>query len=455
MIVFPEGGVVRLAAPVEPGETIMVTQRWMRRQAICRAVHSKSYSNVRGFLRFEFCNPQPGFWGVQFPADAAGAAERPETPRRPAASPAEPKPPAAVPVAIIPVAKPPKATPAVPAAELPATTKPQIPAVAPVENAPIPPKRRTPVAEPVATGAFSVPAPPAPRVARRSASPKPLDLKALLNGGGVQPPRREGEIGSSQNEPRHEQSIHPKRRRGVRKLAFVTAGLLAVMAVGVAESPFYLSRQEIGGAGLLFYVKPQEIGVAHVPAFMPPRAPEPELSHSGSLEAPPVSEGAVSSRQPRLAPTRQRPVPPAVRAGVPDMRLVPPVEAPTLVDSGELEAPEIRAAPTRPASAVSGGLLPTAPSPPPIGGNIQPPQLVKSVPPVYPAAARLSGVTGSVVIEAMVDEHGNVGEMNVISGHHMLRQAALDAVAQRKYEPATLNGEPVAMRLRLTIHFRR
>jgi protein TonB len=62
-------------------------------------------------------------------------------------------------------------------------------------------------------------------------------------------------------------------------------------------------------------------------------------------------------------------------------------------------------------------------------------------------------VEGDVVIEAVIDAEGNVVEAKVISGHALLLSAALDAVRQWKYEPTYLNGEPVPVRLRVSVTF--
>jgi periplasmic protein TonB len=44
--------------------------------------------------------------------------------------------------------------------------------------------------------------------------------------------------------------------------------------------------------------------------------------------------------------------------------------------------------------------------------------------------------------------------MNVVSGPTLLHQAAMDALKQWKYQPASLDGKPVPMRLTVTIRFR-
>jgi TonB family protein len=90
----------------------------------------------------------------------------------------------------------------------------------------------------------------------------------------------------------------------------------------------------------------------------------------------------------------------------------------------------------------------------PIGGRVQLARLLKSVPPVYPPFARTSHVAGDVKLDALIDVNGNVMELKVVSGPPILRQPAMDAVRQWKYEPARLNGQPVVLHLDVTVRFR-
>jgi protein TonB len=75
------------------------------------------------------------------------------------------------------------------------------------------------------------------------------------------------------------------------------------------------------------------------------------------------------------------------------------------------------------------------------------------VDPEYPALARQAHLSGTVVINAVIDEHGNVVQARVVSGHPLLVSEALKAVLQWKYEPTTLNGQPVSVELQVQVHF--
>ena len=100
----------------------------------------------------------------------------------------------------------------------------------------------------------------------------------------------------------------------------------------------------------------------------------------------------------------------------------------------------------------SKGNQPSAPIP--VGGEVTGVQLISSVPPTYPLIARSQRISGDVKIDALIDENGRVTGMKVVTGPAMLHQAAMDALRQWKYRPATLNGKPVSMHLVVTIQFR-
>ncbi len=103
--------------------------------------------------------------------------------------------------------------------------------------------------------------------------------------------------------------------------------------------------------------------------------------------------------------------------------------------------------------------IPVAPTAPPkapvrVGGRIRAPKLVSQVNPVYPVLARRAKIEGQVLIDSVIDEHGNIVEMQVVSGHPLLIPAAVDAVRKWKYEPTYLNDQPVPVQLVVTVFFR-
>jgi outer membrane biosynthesis protein TonB len=88
-----------------------------------------------------------------------------------------------------------------------------------------------------------------------------------------------------------------------------------------------------------------------------------------------------------------------------------------------------------------------------VGGNVKPPHLLFGPEPEYPVLAKQGRLSGVVVIDAIIDEHGNVRGMRVISGEPLLVPAALSAVSKRKYEPTVLDGEPTPIDLRVAVSF--
>ncbi len=98
---------------------------------------------------------------------------------------------------------------------------------------------------------------------------------------------------------------------------------------------------------------------------------------------------------------------------------------------------------------------PSAPATPlSVGGDVKQAKLIFSVSPVYPTLAKNQHVSGSVMVDALIDPNGRVTTMKVVSGPTLLQQAAMDALKQWKYQPASLDGKPVAMHLTVTIQFR-
>jgi len=77
----------------------------------------------------------------------------------------------------------------------------------------------------------------------------------------------------------------------------------------------------------------------------------------------------------------------------------------------------------------------------------------KRVAPEYPPNAKAAGVSGSVVVEILVDESGNVISARALSGHELLRDVAVAAARQWKFKPVKLSGVPVKVIGTLTFNF--
>ena len=79
--------------------------------------------------------------------------------------------------------------------------------------------------------------------------------------------------------------------------------------------------------------------------------------------------------------------------------------------------------------------------------------LVSKAPIVYPIDAKKAGVSGTVVLSAIIGRDGTVEDLQVVSGPEMLQQAALYSVKQWRYRPYLLNGDPVEVRTTINIIF--
>jgi protein TonB len=106
------------------------------------------------------------------------------------------------------------------------------------------------------------------------------------------------------------------------------------------------------------------------------------------------------------------------------------------------------------------GITPVVVSPPPVP-VARPPRvsrmmegnLLHNVQPAYPPLARSVRIQGPVVLRAIISKAGTIENLQVLSGHPLLVQAAIDAVKQWRYRPYSLNGEPVEVETQVTVNF--
>ncbi len=78
VILFPQGGIVRLEAQVARGQMIAITNLNSQRGMLCRVSSVRAYPNLKSYVELEFTQPAPGFWGVDFPQEVAPASKAPE-----------------------------------------------------------------------------------------------------------------------------------------------------------------------------------------------------------------------------------------------------------------------------------------------------------------------------------------------------------------------------------------
>jgi TonB family protein len=132
----------------------------------------------------------------------------------------------------------------------------------------------------------------------------------------------------------------------------------------------------------------------------------------------------------------------------------------------ELQKTQAGAAQT---SAPAGAPPPPPPPPPPpdpsrltgvdgaqpvrVGGNIPTPTKIRHVSPVYPPDAMSAGISGIVILEAIIDAQGSVSSAKVLRSIPQLDEAAMTAVRQWQFTPTLLNGVAVPVIMTVTVNF--
>jgi periplasmic protein TonB len=92
-------------------------------------------------------------------------------------------------------------------------------------------------------------------------------------------------------------------------------------------------------------------------------------------------------------------------------------------------------------------------SPERVSGGVLAAVAKHTVQPEYPEEAKKMRVSGSVIVEIVVDTNGNVVSVEALSGHPLLRAAAVDAARQWTFEPVKVDGTPVEVIGTLTFNF--
>lgn len=470
VIVFPQGAVVRLSATMIQGELVVLTNLQSGADVLCKVANVKAQPGIQNYVDLEFTQRAPGFWGDCF-SSGAPRAEKTAVPEASAASgqpPAKEAAPAPVPVRIQQVEAPerpavmqPKPVPS------PLVSEPQPIAVAakrddatgpstPVPALLNPPVPSVPAAAPVAPvvesagiSSASTQIAAAPAAASTREFGRGLSGSLLAETASSSAPRavdfRSGEVSSPSSS---------------KKMLFI--GVAAVAVLALTGGGFLLYRQ--GRSSAQASVAPeaaQQVSSSSAATSVPPG--------DGSMvtvSAEPVVVSAVTEN-PSAAP--QNPNAPKSASAPADGSRRPsiPVEKlsrPTFKGAAEvnsMEAPVLSAEANQPVlgtGLVAGrdgapalGSLPAAPSAE--GGRIDPPKLTSSPSAIYPAMARNGNIEGVVVVDALVDANGTVTQAQAVSGPTLLRQAAADSVRSWKYQPAKLNGQPIAVHTQVSVDF--
>jgi TonB family protein len=86
--------------------------------------------------------------------------------------------------------------------------------------------------------------------------------------------------------------------------------------------------------------------------------------------------------------------------------------------------------------------------------EVKRPEILSTVKPQYPLAARRSKVEGIVIVESIIEKDGSISHVRTLKKQPMgLDLSAMEAVCNWRFKPAILKGEPVKVYYVLTVNF--
>jgi TonB family protein len=154
---------------------------------------------------------------------------------------------------------------------------------------------------------------------------------------------------------------------------------------------------------------------------------------------------AVTRISGRISQSQQQTLRPIVESIINSYRSFPVTPSQTSVGTG-------RTATTNAVSVLDSPTLP--PGVLRVGGEIMSKNLVKSVEPTYPLAARQRGIKGTVRLIILISETGSVEEIKVVYGEPILVESAKAAISQWQYKPTSVQGRAVRIVTVVEVNFR-
>ncbi len=87
-----------------------------------------------------------------------------------------------------------------------------------------------------------------------------------------------------------------------------------------------------------------------------------------------------------------------------------------------------------------------------VGSGVTAPQAQRTPEPEFNDEARDARIEGLLVLNVVIDEHGNVGRVKILTPIGMgLDDNAVTAVKAWRFKPALRNGEPVAVEMQIEL----
>jgi TonB family protein len=90
-----------------------------------------------------------------------------------------------------------------------------------------------------------------------------------------------------------------------------------------------------------------------------------------------------------------------------------------------------------------------------LGGDLEASRRVTKVQPVYPDSAKSAGISGTVILHAIISTDGKPLSLRVMNSQidPDLARSAVEAVSQWRYTPTLLNGEPIEVDTTITVNY--
>jgi protein TonB len=496
-VVFPDAAVISLTAAVVPGQLVFLSNKENNREVVCQVIRKRNNRPTSCYVELQFTEPQKDFWGVAFPEPPQQRSESPtslvEKVDADAVSAEVTEEPAADLVtapnteevnllrhevdalreqlkALTETKKKEEEEAARKAAEVVRKAQEEadaaIAALAAKRDAPTKPLIRMNLPAASVAPEPSATSPVKPPAAQTSPS-QPLSLSQAKSLATPENPGHSAEreafedllpkpeldfskapIPSQLPEDDRYSIYKPLRKKVGLRDAILTVAATLLLAAGIGfawytdKLPMARRKPPVPAATAKTAATPKPA----TPAIAPPK---------GSA---PIATPATPTVLPATVPTDAM----ATDAGGAPVGAIPsespktptgnefPTDAP--VGTKETVKAPAPAAKKRKATIAA---APVAEVPEPIAADapVLPAKLIRAAKPVYPPNAMRNFITGDVRITAELRTDGHVGKVTVISGPPALRAAAVEAMKQYEYEPATKGGKPQPSQITTTIKF--
>jgi TonB family protein len=252
---------------------------------------------------------------------------------------------------------------------------------------------------------------------------------------------------------------------------FMMVGVVAVLLIAAASTFAFLKMQKPKTAA----PQPTQEAANVPPASLPPSGNAQPVASTASTTAPVAAPSAI------VTPPAARSVAEKPSAKTVAERNSSPVEKPvvtekpasvaTLGSTGASRiakqntaqaapeiAPSFTADTANSAAPLSSLARPVASSTPSAAAieqsQLEPLQVLRTGPLVYPPIAKARGITGPAVVLVTVGKDGKPYNPKYVSGQPIFKDAAIQAVMGYQFKPAKLNGQPIEQSTTIRLNFR-